>query len=97
MNIASASLVRTLAAPARPSRDSSATWRTKVPSQALDWFLADDAPIAAAFDQDVVGNQVLGSGHDPRRELRGRHCLGAPGLRRFDCVEVGGVEADDAQ
>src|SRR5207244_7713362 len=179
MNITSASLVRTLAAPARPSRDSSDTWGMKVPSQAfdmpriciwrgsaasrglngavaaekpaddrsdpwarvaeedgegitggdgilsvltdpnvpptrhhvrvavreddhvprdeLDLLLAHDASVTTTFGQDVVGDQVLCGRHDPRRELPGRHGLGAPGLRRLDRVKVGAIQADNTQ
>ena len=63
----------------------------------LDWFLPDHTPVTAAFGDDVVRDQVLGTGHDPGRELPGGHCLDAPGVRRLDREKERAIEADHTQ
>jgi hypothetical protein len=63
----------------------------------LDLFLADQAPVTAAFRQNVVRDQVLRSRHDPRREFLGGDSLDAPRLRRLDPEKESAIEADNAK
>ncbi len=63
----------------------------------LHLFLADEPGVAAALDEDVVGDKVLCRWKDAGRELARRQGLDAPWINGLDGVEVGPVEAYDAQ
>ena len=60
-------------------------------------LLARHAAEAPASRQEVIGNQVLGRGENARRKLIGRRGLDAPPVGSLNLVEVGPVEADQAQ
>ena len=63
----------------------------------LHLLLADEPGVAAALGEDVVRDEVLRRGQDTGREFARSQGFDAPGLNGLDGVEVGAVEAYDAQ
>ncbi len=69
----------------------------RITGRQLDELLPDQAAEAAAREEDVVRDQVLGPGQDPGGQLAGRRARHGPRLRRLDRIEVGAVEPDDPE
>jgi len=63
----------------------------------LDLLLAEEAAVAAALGEDVVGDNVFRRREDPGREFARRQGLDAPRISGLDSEEERPVEANNAQ